>query len=183
LSIAAVEFRTMRITTAALLLATGLVGAVPANAQSPRPLGHAFAAVMVGSQTVSTLSASSQFDLFGRTGTVDTLRRRTDAGLIEVTVAPRIAGPLAVGASAMRARTKQLISYDARVPLAPPPSTQIFPTSGSYRDAEHKETQLHFFASWLFPFNDKVAIDFNGGPSISTPGSTTSQRWTHAHFL
>ena len=148
-----------------ILLAGGLMGAAPANAQATRPMPRGMVAVTAGAQTIDTLTTSSEFELFGRRGTIETLRRRADAPLFDITGSHRIFGHLAAGLTFARTRTKQLVTYTARVPIAPD-TTQIFPVADTYQGAEHAERQLHFFASWVLPFNEKVAVDFSGGPSV-----------------
>jgi hypothetical protein len=152
-----------------LLLAVGFVIPAPARAQQTSPVPPAtaggFVMVIAGSQTIPTSRTSSEFQLFGRTGTVQTLQRRTTGPLIDLAAGHTIFNHLALGLAVVRMSKKQLMSYDARVPVAGS-EFQIFPTSDLLRDAEDKETQVHFSALWIAPFNNKVSIDFSGGPSV-----------------
>jgi hypothetical protein len=153
-----------------LLMAAAALLPAPALAQqpppaSPRANGGGFVMVIAGSQTVATSRTSSEFQLFGRTGTVETLQRRTTTPLVDLAAGHTIFRHVAVGFGVVRTNTKQLMTYDARVPV-PGSDFQIFPTSDALHDMEHRETQLHFSALWIAPFNDKVSIDFSGGPSV-----------------
>ena len=121
--------------------------------------------VIAGSQTVPTSRTSSEFPLFGRTGTIETTERRTTMPLFDLAAGHTILRQLAVGLAVARTSTKQLMTYDARVPVQGS-DFQIFPVSDILHDVAHDETQLHISALWIAPFNDKVSIDFSGGPSV-----------------
>ena len=157
--------RAVKTLAAAACVVGGMLAGSRAYAQQ-KPRGHdGFVAVMVGSQTISTLTTSSEFELFGRQGTIETTRRRTTAPLFDVSTAHRVFRQFAAGAGVVRTRLNQQVTFDARVPLAAT-GFQIFPVSDVYDDAAHEETQLHLSVLWIAPFNDKVAIDFSAGPSV-----------------
>jgi hypothetical protein len=151
--------------TAAVCVAGALLAGPRAYAQQ-KPQGHdGFVTIVVGSQTIPTLTTSAEFDVFGRQGTIETTRRRTSAPLFDVGAGHRITRHFAAGAAVARTRVEQAITFEARVPVSPT-GFQIYPVSDIYHDAEHRETPLHSSVLWIVPFNEKVEIDFNGGPSV-----------------
>ena len=155
----------MKTLTPAVCVVAGLLAAPCAYAQQKTQDHGGFVSVVFGSQTIPTLTTASEFDVFGRQGTIETTRRRTSAPLLDVAAAHRMFRRFAAGAAVVRTRTGQRVTFDARVPVSPT-GFQIYPVSGVYRDAAHRETQLHFSALWIAPFNEKVEIDFSGGPSV-----------------
>ena len=158
----------MKISTL-LFAVVALLACATAHAQTPPPRAaparNSFVTLIGGMQTIDTSQTSSEFQLFGRTGTVETTRRKTSAPLVDLSFATKIHSRLGAGFGFVHTDVKQPVTFNARVPISAD-SIQIFPVSDTYPDAEHKETQLHFSVLWIAPFNDKVSIDFNGGPSV-----------------
>jgi hypothetical protein len=152
-------------TISAVPLVGALLAAPCAYAQQKTQEHGGFVSIVAGSQAISAMSTTSEFDLVGNRVTVHTSRRHTTAPLVDVAGAQTIRRHDAAGAAFLRTATKQLMTWDATNPQSP---TGLPPLrfQDVYRDATHKETQLHFSALWIAALNNKAAIDFSAGPSV-----------------
>jgi hypothetical protein len=149
--------------TAALI--GGLLTGSPADAQQRTYPDGGFVTVLAGTETIPTLTTSTEFNLAGDRSTVHTSRPHASASLVDISGAKNITPHIAVGASVVRSKIKQVISYNASLPQSVT-GFPVFEVADVYPNAQHQETQIHFSGHWVAPFNDKVALDFSGGPSL-----------------
>jgi hypothetical protein len=76
--------------TTTVCVAGALLAGPRAYAQQ-KPQGHdGFVTVVFGTQNIPTLTTLSEFEFFGRRGTLETTRRPTSAPLLDVAAAHRI---------------------------------------------------------------------------------------------
>jgi hypothetical protein len=157
--------RLVRMVTAAVV-AGGLLTGSAADAQQRTYPERGFITVIAGTHGIPALTASTDFNVSGdERSSVRTSRPNASALFVDIAGAKNITPHIAVGAAVLHSTIEQFISYTAALPQSVT-GFPVFEVSDVYPDAQHQETQIHFSGHWIVPFNNKVALDFSGGPSL-----------------
>jgi hypothetical protein len=139
--------------------------AAPASAQMTWT-DKAFLNVNFGLQEVSrTLDTSSNFDLYGETGTLATTQPIDGGALFDIGAGYKVWKNLAVGIGYSRVVSDGDVTLEANVP---DPNLFDHPrgVTGVAPGAEHAEHSIHLQGTWVMPVTDKMDVSFSFGPTI-----------------
>ena len=139
--------------------------AAPASAQMTWT-DKAFLNVNFGVQEVSrTLDTTSEFPLYGETGTLATTQPIDGGALFDIGAGYKVWKNLAVGIGYSRVQSDADVTLEANVP---DPNFFDRPrgVTGVASNAEHAEHAIHLQGTWVMPVTDKMDVAFSFGPTI-----------------
>jgi hypothetical protein len=148
-----------------LSFALCVLAAAPASAQMAWT-DRAFANVNFGLQEQSrTLGTSSDFELYGEGGTMETTQPIDGGALFDIGGGYKVWKNLAVGLGYSRMQSDGDVEIAASVP-DPNFFDRPRPLTGVAPNAEHAEHAIHLQGTWVMPVTDKIDVGFSFGPTI-----------------
>lgn len=137
-----------------------------ANAQQLQWTDKAFVSVNVGVQAAShDLNTTQTFTLYDENATVTTSQKNGSGALFDIGGGYRVWENMAVGLTYSFAPSKATPSVHGSIP-DPFVFDQPRPVDASAGEAKHRESALHFDATWMMPMTDKIDVGISAGPSI-----------------
>lgn len=149
-----------------LVLALAACFAPSAHAQQMTWTDRGFLNVNFGVQEVSrTLSAGSEFDLYGETATLSTTQPIDGGAVFDLGAGYKVWKNLAVGLAYTRFKSDADVAIAASIP-DPNFFDRPRALTGIAPNAEHSETAVHLQGTWMMPVTDTFDVGFSFGPTI-----------------
>jgi hypothetical protein len=143
-----------------------VLAAAPAHAQVMQWQDRGYANVNILAQPQSrNVTASSTFELYGETATVDGPRKIGGGPVFDLSGGYRVWHNLAVGLGYSHFSDSSNVTVTARIP-DPLVFDQPVQQDLNAGKLDHSENAVHISAVWFWPVTDKIDVAASAGPSI-----------------